>query len=734
MSFQPHGLTEDKLESIYLENIDKIRKYDYSTIGLKDLKISESNIAVLLNNFRKYKIIGFNIGKFGDFIGAQRNFISNSGFGSPPSESKPSKYFSFLIYIIYVDIVGNCYGQIQSEKINRPNNDFYTINSRRDWKAELFVKPFSIPPKSLDITTDFDLIMKCISKNRLLEYSYPEYNEINKSSMDTCTKIFPRIFSCFVYVSDDMQSRGFSTLIGNITFKNIGNKCNERKRYKIEKIEEKQKLLEDKRTEEDKLESIYLENIDKIRKYDYSTIGLKDLKISESNIAVLLNNFRKYKIIGFNIGKFGDFMGAQRNYAPPGACNWRSESSAYFSFLIYIIYVDTVGNCYGQIQSEKVNSNSNDYFRCGYSTLIIDWNTELFVKPFSIPPKSLDITTDFDLIMKCISKHRLLEYSYPEYKEVYKSYICNKTFPNLGYDSPSESGFSNLICATTFKNIGNKCNEIKRLKIEKKQKIELEKKLLQEKRIEEEKKKIEEEKKRLEEEKKRLEEEKIFCRDKSNSLKPKYGNKIYYKFDEKNKRILYIGYSDSEIIDLSDFIQYTTKKNIFKGIIFESKIGNIEKIVFNNCVNLKRIYDFVEGLVTISINNCPNISEIDCYDKVKIWIDKECISIKTKFVTTSISDFGKIKQVVVEKPKVVKEEAKKDLPPDYLIDSTFSCEIMEDPVIASDGITYNRSEIEEWFKKHNTSPKTGEVLKSKNLIPNISIRNAIEEWKKSNLQ
>ena len=59
---------------------------------------------------------------------------------------------------------------------------------------------------------------------------------------------------------------------------------------------------------------------------------------------------------------------------------------------------------------------------------------------------------------------------------------------------------------------------------------------------------------------------------------------------------------------------------------------------------------------------------------------------------------------------------------------------MEDPVIASDGIKYNRREIKEWFKTHDTSPKTGEILKSKSLIPNISIRNAIEEWKKSNAQ
>ena len=83
---------------------------------------------------------------------------------------------------------------------------------------------------------------------------------------------------------------------------------------------------------------------------------------------------------------------------------------------------------------------------------------------------------------------------------------------------------------------------------------------------------------------------------------------------------------------------------------------------------------------------------------------------------------------------IVKEDAKKVDPPDYLIDFVFNCEIIEDPVIAFDGITYNRSEIEEWFKNHDISPKTGETLKSKSLIPNISIRNAIEEWKKSNPQ
>ena len=194
---------------------------------------------------------------------------------------------------------------------------------------------------------------------------------------------------------------------------------------------------------------------------------------------------------------------------------------------------------------------------------------------------------------------------------------CDKKIvPTFGYDGPS-TGISNLIGITTFKNIGNKCNERKRYKIQKieeKQKIVLEQKLLETKKFEEEMKKIEE--------------EKIFCREKVQILKPKYGQNVYYKFDEKNKKFLYIGYSNSEIIDLSDFIEYTIKKRIFRGRIIQCKIGNIDKIVINNCVNLKRIHDFVEGLNTISINNCPLISEIDCYDKVKkIWIDKECIDI-----------------------------------------------------------------------------------------------------------
>src|SRR3989338_968122 len=47
-----------------------------------------------------------------------------------------------------------------------------------------------------------------------------------------------------------------------------------------------------------------------------------------------------------------------------------------------------------------------------------------------------------------------------------------------------------------------------------------------------------------------------------------------------------------------------------------------------------------------------------------------------------------------------------------------SGKIMLDPVIASDGETYEREEIEEWYLTHDTSPKTGEVQSDKRLLPN----------------
>ena len=50
-------------------------------------------------------------------------------------------------------------------------------------------------------------------------------------------------------------------------------------------------------------------------------------------------------------------------------------------------------------------------------------------------------------------------------------------------------------------------------------------------------------------------------------------------------------------------------------------------------------------------------------------------------------------------------------------------ELMLDPVLASDGATYERSAIAEWLGKQSTSPLTGEPLDEATLRPNVMVRN-----------
>eukprot|EP00743_Colponemidia_sp_Colp-15_P015411 GILK01018529.1.p1 GENE.GILK01018529.1~~GILK01018529.1.p1 ORF type:complete len:347 (+),score=48.33 GILK01018529.1:72-1043(+) len=54
-----------------------------------------------------------------------------------------------------------------------------------------------------------------------------------------------------------------------------------------------------------------------------------------------------------------------------------------------------------------------------------------------------------------------------------------------------------------------------------------------------------------------------------------------------------------------------------------------------------------------------------------------------------------------------------------------TCELMQDPVVAADGFTYERWAIEKWLKHHDTSPCTGCSLPHKQLIPNFLIRSQI---------
>ena len=55
-------------------------------------------------------------------------------------------------------------------------------------------------------------------------------------------------------------------------------------------------------------------------------------------------------------------------------------------------------------------------------------------------------------------------------------------------------------------------------------------------------------------------------------------------------------------------------------------------------------------------------------------------------------------------------------------------EVMADPVLAADGHTYERAAIGRWFHKSNASPMTGQRVKSREVLPNFTIKSMIQEW------
>ena len=54
---------------------------------------------------------------------------------------------------------------------------------------------------------------------------------------------------------------------------------------------------------------------------------------------------------------------------------------------------------------------------------------------------------------------------------------------------------------------------------------------------------------------------------------------------------------------------------------------------------------------------------------------------------------------------------------------------MRDPHVAADGFTYEAEALKGWLDSgHDTSPMTNIELAHCNLVPNLALRSAIQEW------
>ncbi|CAH2305585.1 WD repeat, SAM and U-box domain-containing 1 isoform X1 [Pelobates cultripes] len=138
-------------------------------------------------------------------------------------------------------------------------------------------------------------------------------------------------------------------------------------------------------------------------------------------------------------------------------------------------------------------------------------------------------------------------------------------------------------------------------------------------------------------------------------------------------------------------------------------------------------------------------------DDIKNWLSEEGLS-EVEHVFTANNIDGKellnlskesllhdlkieslgVRNKILRKIEEIKSKMKSTLtniPDEFLCPIT--CEIMKDPVIASDGYSYERSAIENWISTKRTSPMTNLPLENLLLTPNRTLKMALNRWLES---
>jgi len=119
----------------------------------------------------------------------------------------------------------------------------------------------------------------------------------------------------------------------------------------------------------------------------------------------------------------------------------------------------------------------------------------------------------------------------------------------------------------------------------------------------------------------------------------------------------------------------------------------------------------------------------------KTIIDIINLIIENGFFTQIINDGNHFESIIqgivkIKINKQLEENNNKNI--DYNFICSITHEIMIDPVITSDGHTYERSAIEKWLNYNNHSPMTREIITRDSIVPNIALRDIISKHLKKN--
>jgi hypothetical protein len=195
-----------------------------------------------------------------------------------------------------------------------------------------------------------------------------------------------------------------------------------------------------------------------------------------------------------------------------------------------------------------------------------------------------------------------------------------------------------------------------------------------------------------------------------NNLFNGYGNLYWYSNKNNNIKLFnYSGFFLNNNMDGNGFIEYNNN-DTYRGE-FKNGFKNGKGIYYNslNKYNINCIWenDLKNGKGTITY--CDGTGFKCIWDNNKLISKKRLLFFEENYLKITFKN-------------------NKNIPIDLCC--PISLEIMEDPVICSDGHTYDRKSILLLFKKNNPkSPKTRKILDKNILITNYNIKSIIENYK-----
>ncbi|ESP02890.1 hypothetical protein LOTGIDRAFT_156843 [Lottia gigantea] len=164
----------------------------------------------------------------------------------------------------------------------------------------------------------------------------------------------------------------------------------------------------------------------------------------------------------------------------------------------------------------------------------------------------------------------------------------------------------------------------------------------------------------------------------------------------------------------------------------EASTSNIQSVTTDNDILSWSVDDVCDWISSLGLEDYKDMFKAQAIDGA------ELLALNTNDLQSAlgIAPLGHRNKILRSRSKLESSPLKhkhdkcdKDVPDEYLCPITR--EIMVEPVIASDGYTYDKSAIKAWMETKDRSPMTNSLLIQKSLIPNRTLKMLIQKYQQT---